>query len=153
MKASIKIPLGIFFFTFLLVSCKKDCDNQCVVKKDKLELSGQQEVPLNKSGASGKMAVTFDRCSNMLKFNVTWKDLTGAPVGAHIHGPASKGVNASVKVDLSALIPKTASGTFKHEVKVDGVALTEDNLMNGLYYINIHTAQYPGGEIRGQIEF
>jgi hypothetical protein len=36
---------------------------------------------------------------------------------------------------------------------VDGVAVREEDLLNGMYYINIHTATYPGGEIRGQIVF
>lgn len=36
---------------------------------------------------------------------------------------------------------------------VDGSAIKEDSLMAGMYYFNIHTAKYPGGEIRGQIEF
>lgn len=153
MKTSKTILFSSVVFSFILMACQKDCDNQCVVKKNNLEMSSNQEVPTNKSMASGKISITYDKCSNMLKYTITWKNLSGAPVGAHIHGPASRGVNASVKHDFAALIPKTPSGTFTNEVKVDGVAIVEESLLLGMYYINIHTAQYPGGEIRGQLEF
>ena len=45
------------------------------------------------------------------------------------------------------------SGTFTNSFMVDGVAVKEDSLLNGYYYMNFHTTTYPGGEIRGQIEF
>lgn len=153
MKTSKTILFSSIVFSFILMACQKDCANQCVVKKNNLEMSSNQEVPTNKSMASGKISITYDKCSNMLKYTITWKNLTGAPVAAHIHGPAPRGVNASVKHDFAALIPKTPSGTFTNEVKVDGVAIVEESLLLGMYYINIHTAQYPGGEIRGQLEF
>jgi hypothetical protein len=36
---------------------------------------------------------------------------------------------------------------------VDGVKIKETELLNGLYYFNIHNILHPAGEIRGQIEF
>lgn len=115
-------------------------------------MPANQEVPTNKSMATGKISITYDKCSNMLKYTIIWKNLMGAPVGAHIHGPASRG-DASIKHDFAVLITKTPSGTFTNEVKVYGVAMVEESLLQGMYYINIHTAQHPGGEIRGQLEF
>lgn len=144
--------LVILICTFIFFGCKKECKNPCLAEKEKLELSPNQEVPPGKSVASGRMSVSYDKCENLLKFTITWKNLTGNPVGAHIHGPAPRGVNASVKYDFSALIPKVTSGTFSNSVKVDGIAIVEESLLQGQYYINIHTAQNPGGEIRGQIE-
>lgn len=63
------------------------------------------------------------------------------------------GVNASVKYDFSAAIPKVTSGTFTDTVLLDNVALIKASLLQDMYYVNIHTATYPGGEIRGQIDF
>lgn len=150
--------LTVFLLSFLicialLSGCKKDCENPCVEEKKNLELSSNQEVPTNNSVATGEISIQYDKCENLLKFTVTWNNLTGAPTGAHIHGVAARGVNASVKYDFSALIPKTTSGTYTHSVKVDGIAIVEESLLQGMYYINIHTATYPGGEIRGQLEF
>jgi hypothetical protein len=130
--------------------CKKD-DN--IISKNGLELSTGQEVPPTTSKAYGTMNVSYDKSTRMLTYDITWASLTGIPTGSHIHGTAKRGVNAPIKHDFFALFPKTISGTFKNAVWVDGVAITEDSLLNGFYYLNIHTPTNPGGEIRGQIEF
>ena len=50
-------------------------------------------------------------------------------------------------------ISNTTCGTYTGTLLADGVVVKEDDLLNGVYYINIHTAAYPNGEIRGQIRF
>ena len=97
--------------------------------------------------------MSYNKKTKVLTYKVLWVDLTGNPVGSHIHGEAAKGVNASIKHDFTALIPKATSGTYKGAVVVDEVAIKQAGLLSGLYYVNIHTATFPGGEIRGQIEF
>jgi hypothetical protein len=80
----------------------------------------------------------------------------------HIHGVAPKGFNAGVIYNIitptnglatpnPTLYP--ATGKFSGTVLADGFVIKEQDLLNGLYYLNIHTAAYPGGEIRGQIVF
>lgn len=118
-----------------------------------LPLSAAQETTFNPSKATGTADVSYNKTNHMLTFTLTWNNLTGIPTGAHIHGTASRGNNAPVIYDFASLIPKTQSGTFTHTVIIDGQTLKESDLLNGLYYFNIHTAQNPGGEIRGQIEF
>lgn len=153
MKTSKRILLICFMCSFILFGCKKDCENRCVIKKEDLKMSGKQEVPMRETAAWGKITISYDKCDKLLKYTVTWKNLTGEIVGAHIHGPAPRGVNAPIKHGFTDLIPKTTSGTFTNAVKVDGVAIVEESLLQGLYYINIHTPKFPGGEIRGQLEF
>ena len=120
---------------------------------ENLPMSGLQEVPQRETLAKGWIDARYEKESKMLKFTVKWQDLTGIPVGSHIHGVAPKGVNAGIKYDFTALLPKEVFGTLTNSVVVDGVAIKEDSLLMGYYYINIHTPKFPGGEIRGQLEF
>ena len=124
-----------------------------VVSKMGIPLSPSQEVPANNSSASGTADIMYNKESHMLAYKVSWSGLTGAATMAHIHGMAPKGVNAGVKKDLSPVLAKSMSGSFSDSVMVDGSAIKEDSLLSGMYYFNVHTAKYPGGEIRGQIEF
>ena len=71
--------------------------------------------------------------------------LSGPATAAHFHGPAETGKNAGVAV----AIPNATSSP------VEGSATLTDaqaaDLIAGKYYVNIHTAANPGGEIRGQV--
>ncbi len=137
-----------------LSSCNKDCaEDKDVISKKGLALSGLQEVPPVMTPAMGKMDVSYDKKTRLLKYDISWSELTGNPVGSHIHGTARRGVNAPVKHDFTSAIPKVPTGIYSGSALVDGVAIKEDSLLAGFYYLNIHTAKYPGGEIRGQIEF
>ena len=49
--------------------------------------------------------------------------------------------------------PTGASGSFNGSLYVDGTVEKKHDLMAGKFYIDIHTAAYPAGEIRGQIMF
>lgn len=130
-----------------------DNSSNNVVSKQGISMSSKQEVPNNKSAATGTADVSYNKDNKMLTFTLNWTGLTNKPTMAHIHGTAAEGVNAGVKHDLSKSLPKTAAGNFSDSVKVDGVAIKEDSLLGGFYYFNIHTPKNPGGEIRGQIEF
>ena len=110
-------------------------------------------MPVKDTPAKGKMDITYNKKTKVLTYSLSWSGLTGNIIGSHIHGTAPRGVNAGIKHDFTALIPKTTSGTFSNSVVVDEVAIKEDSLLLGYYYINIHTPMNPGGEIRGQIEF
>lgn len=137
-----------------IVSCSKSDDtNDNIVSRKGIPLSGDQEVPVRTTTASGTLDVSYDKTTRMLSYTVNWNGLSTIPTGSHIHGSAARGVNAGIKHDFFSLIPKTQSGTFTNSFMVDGVAVKEDSLLNGFYYMNFHTTTYPGGEIRGQIEF
>ncbi|WP_420149079.1 CHRD domain-containing protein [Spirosoma sp.] len=135
-----------------LASCQ-DHSVPTIISKRGIPLSGDQEVPAKNVQGSGTADVSYDKTTHVLSYTLTWANLTGNATGAHIHGPAPRGVNAPIKHDFFSLITKTPSGTFANSTVVDGTSLTETNLLNGQYYFNVHTAMNPGGEIRGQIEF
>jgi CHRD domain-containing protein len=156
MKSKNYLVLAACIFFSSLTGCDKDDDddtNPNIITKSGLAVSGTQEVPVKTTAASGTLDINYDKITKTLSFTVNYTGLTGAPTGAHIHGPAARGTNAGIKYDFFSIFPKTQAGTFSNSVVVDGSKLKEDSLLAGFYYINIHTPTNPGGEIRGQIEF
>ena len=159
MKTFNKIIQATVLVSFLLSACSKENEpllqsaEEAVISKKGLLLEGSQEVPSKNTKACGTMDVSYNKTTKVLSYKITWHSLSGNPVGAHIHGESPRGFNAPVKHAFTELIPKTIAGTFTNTVVVDEVAIKEDDLLKGLYYVNIHTAANPGGEIRGQIEF
>ncbi len=146
--------LSVLIASLIFAGCKKDDDKgKHIISRDGLHVNGLQEVPVVITKAYGHMDVSYNKKTKMLYYKVTWSLLTGNPIGAHIHGEVPKGVNAPVKHPFTDLIPKVTSGSFSNSVLVDEVAIKEVGLLAGLYYLNIHTPMFPGGEIRGQIEF
>lgn len=113
--------------------------------KMKATLDGKAEVPPNTSAGKGTADLDFDPASKKLSWKLTYSGLSGPATAAHFHGPAEAGKNAGVAVP----IPNAASSP------VEGNATLTDaqaaDLMAGKYYINVHTAANPGGEIRGQV--
>jgi len=110
----------------------------------KVPLSGASEVPATTSKGSGSADVTFDTASKKLSWKLTYSDLTGPATMAHFHGPATASQNASPVVP----IPNIASGVEGSATLTDAQAA---DLMAGKYYVNVHTAANPAGEIRGQV--
>lgn len=109
-------------------------------------LSGSQEVPPATTPATGMAEVQLNSNTNTLSWKVTYSGLTGPATAGHLHGPAPAGQNAGVVVPFSAnLNAQPISG--QANLSPEQAAA----LANGLWYVNIHTAQFPGGEIRGQL--
>ncbi|MBA3811717.1 MAG: CHRD domain-containing protein [Caulobacteraceae bacterium] len=108
-------------------------------------LDGASETPPNTSKASGTADVTLDTESKMLSWTVTYADLSGPASAAHFHGPAAVGVAAGVTVPIPPPLKSPISGSASIN---DGQI---GDLRAGLWYVNVHTAQNPKGEIRGQV--
>lgn len=121
-----------------------------IISRKGFLLEGSQEVPAQTGEACGTMDISCNKTIKVLTYTINWHSLSGNPVGEHIHGEAPRGVNALVKHDFTALLPKTIKGTFTNSVLFDEVAINEADLLKGLYYVNIPTPLDPGGEIRGQ---
>ncbi len=114
-------------------------------EKLKATLDGKSEVPANTSSATGTADLDYDAASKKLSWTVTYSGLSGPATAAHFHGPAEAGKNAGVAVP----IPNAASSPVKGEATLTDAQAAD--LLGGKYYINIHTAANPGGEIRGQV--
>jgi hypothetical protein len=113
--------------------------------KLKADLKGATEVPAVDSKGTGSAAVTYDTAAKKLSWTVTYSGLSGPATAAHFHGPAEPGKNAGVAVPIpnQATSPVNGSATLTDAQAAD--------LLGGKYYVNIHTAANPGGEIRGQV--
>ena len=113
------------------------------------KMSGSHEVPPNTTKGLGVLSGTYNSMNKMLTYKVVWSGLTGPSTAAHFHGPAMPGQNAAVQVPLIGL-PAGADGLVSGRATL--TAAQETDLLAGKWYVNIHTAKYPGGEIRGQVQ-
>lgn len=113
--------------------------------KMKADLKGTAEVPPVNTKGSGAAEVTYDPAGKKVSWTVNYSGLSGPATAAHFHGPAEAGKNAGVAVPIpnQATVPVKGSATLTDAQAAD--------LLAGRYYINVHTAANPGGEIRGQV--
>jgi hypothetical protein len=111
------------------------------------ELSPDEESFTTESKATGHGDFTLDRDTLKLSWRVQFKDLGSAPTGAHIHGPQRPGNNSNPVFDLA---PSGLTSPLIGSVVLNDGQL--QNLLAGRYYVNIMTANYKEGELRGQIE-
>jgi hypothetical protein len=109
-------------------------------------LDGKSEVPPTKSTGYGDLLATLDTSTKSLSYTLTFGGLTGPATAAHFHGPAAPGANAGVAVAIGKAPTSPASG--KATLTAPQIA----DLEAGKWYVNVHTAANPGGEIRGQVK-
>jgi hypothetical protein len=116
-----------------------------------VNLEGTQEVPPNASPAIGVASLELDDVAGTLDVDLSYSGLTTAATNAHIHCCAPPGVVAPVVIPFipAGFVIGNTSGTFSHLFTLAPGQAAQ--IESGLSYINIHTAQFPGGEIRGQI--
>ncbi|WP_407180133.1 CHRD domain-containing protein [Bradyrhizobium sp. STM 3562] len=114
-------------------------------EKFKATLDGKSEVPPTTSTGTGTADIDYDPASKKLSWTLTYSGLTGPATAAHFHGPAEAGKNAGVAV----AIPNATSSPAKGSATLTDAQAAD--LEAGKYYVNVHTAANPGGEIRGQV--
>ena len=114
-------------------------------EKMKATLDGKAEVPPNTSAATGAADIDYDPATKKLTWKVTYTGLSGPATAGHFHGPAEAGKNAGVAVAIPNATSSPAEGSA---TLTDAQAA---DLTSGKYYVNVHTAANPGGEIRGQV--
>jgi Cu/Zn superoxide dismutase len=123
----------------------------------KTTLLPSNEVPPTTSNGSGTVTITVDSLKN-LTYTVTFTGLTSGLTASHIHAPGVAGTNAGVVLGLTTTaVAGTTSGTFGPTTVNLTTALTgtigADSLIklmtNGNAYVNVHTTNNAGGEIRG----
>jgi len=128
---------GIIIF---MMSCNDDDDTNVVFKAT---LNGASEVPANASTATGSATLTYNRDTKIFNIQVDFTGLT--PTMGHIH-KAAVGVSGGVVFPFTN--PVVSPVNYTSPV-LDSAKVAD--LFAGLYYVNLHTTAFGGGEIRGQL--
>ncbi len=112
-------------------------------------LSGPEVVPPSGSMGTGTGTVSVSADQTMITVTLSWSGLSGSATEAHIHGPAGPGMNAAVVFNMAGVPLSTAGSIPTQSFAIDSTQLSQ--FQGSLFYWDIHSAQLPGGEIRGQI--
>ena len=108
------------------------------------ELSWENEVPpASGTTATGSAYVTLNQGQEEICFSITTSGLSGPVLADHIH-MGEAGENGGVVVNLGGALSGCVSAD------ADTIKAIRHNPEG--YYINLHTALNPGGEVRGQLE-
>src|SRR6202012_2222590 len=126
-------------------TCALPISGPAFAEKMKATLDGKSENPPNTSAGKGEADIDYDAATKKLTWKLTYSGLSGPATAAHFHGPAEAGKNAGVAVAIpnATTSPNEGSATLTDAQAAD--------LEAGKYYVNVHTAANPGGEIRGQV--
>lgn len=114
-------------------------------------LSPTQEVPATSSTARGSAIMLYDLASNTFDLIVSIESMANLATASHLH-EAAAGVNGPVVTNLGGETVYTRTGA-NLQATFRGLTHGGDRiklLQSGAYF-NIHSAQFPGGEIRGQL--
>ena len=109
-------------------------------------LTAAKEVPKPVGSPKGTGSFTGTiNAKRVLSWRLTFKGLTSAPAGAHIHigKPGKAGPVAIVLCGTTCSSPKTGRAKL--------TAAQAKAIRTGGAYVNVHTTRNPSGEIRGQI--
>jgi hypothetical protein len=118
-----------------------------------IPLNTGQEVTVVNTGASGSFAYWID--GSELCYELSVRNLSLAPIGAHIH-PGPRGVAGPVAVPL--ITPPAATSMVSGCIVADDAGVMTTAELAAIvadpeaFYVNVHTSNYPAGEIRGQLK-
>jgi Cu/Zn superoxide dismutase len=112
-------------------------------------MSGAQEVPANKSKATGSATITVT--GRKLCYVIASKNLGEVPQAAHIHS-GKKGKAGGVYVTLFAKPKPLKNGKVSGCVTATAAQLKALAAKPSAYYVNAHTKKYASGALRGQLK-
>lgn len=120
-----------------------------------VSLNGSEEVPQpgDPNGKGSGTVSLYPSTDNPTGNNVCYElklQAIGTPAAAHIH-EAPDGVAGDVVVILDIASAERKGNRLSNCVTVDQEIVDEILAGPGEYYVNVHTAAFPGGAIRGQL--
>jgi hypothetical protein len=145
------------------------------------ELTGYQEVPAISTEGNATFEARIDRNAQEISYRLTYADLEADVTQAHIHF-AQRAVNGAIVAFLCSNLASpppgtpacpgpregTVEGTIEPEDVLDTTGATPppggqgieagafdelvDAIKAGVTYANVHSTQWPAGEVRGQLD-
>ncbi|MBC7909016.1 MAG: CHRD domain-containing protein [Pyrinomonadaceae bacterium] len=112
-------------------------------------LSPAQEVPSTPTTGKGVCTVTLNAAETSINVTLSYSGLSSAANGGHIHGAAPVGANAGIQIGFAGIGGTSANITITNQPITPAQV---QMLRSGLLYVNIHTGNFSGGEIRGQLK-
>ena len=111
-------------------------------------LEGENEVPVTGDlDGTGTATLTLNRGTGEVCWSISVSDITLPALAAHIH-EAPVGVPGDIVVTLS---PPAADGTSSGCTTEDRALVKEIAKNPEGFYVNVHTTDFPGGAVRGQL--
>jgi hypothetical protein len=169
--AGVGVLAAITLITTAATASDRDSGNRSDVRE---QLSGYEEDPLTVSTAgTGEFRAKINRSEQTIEYTLSYADLGSTVQQAHIHfgGRAQSGGisvflctnlnNGPAGTQLCPAAPATISGTI---TPADVIGPANQGITAGEFaellaavraettYVNVHSVNFPGGEIRGQIE-
>jgi hypothetical protein len=142
MKKMKTVLILVLLSVSTILACKKDKKTSDTIYNYDVALSGTNEVPANASTATGRFVGSYTKSTKVLSFTLSYSGL--APTDWHIHkgDPTTSG---PVEIGLNPVVPSPLTKS------VTLTSAQETDLLSGNYYVNIHSLDFPGGEIRAQL--
>lgn len=135
-----KIALAVVGLTVALAGTMSVA--QAEMMKFNADMTAGEETPATDSKGMGTAEVTVDTDAKKVSWTVKVDGLTGDATAAHIHGPAAVGEKAGPEIDMSKAIMEGSADITDAQLA---------DIKAGKTYVNVHTAKFPDGEIRGQL--
>ena len=113
------------------------------------------EVPPVSGEGTGLASVTISDDGTSIDYEVSYQDLTGPVMAAHIHYGSATEAGGVILPLAHGASPFSGTLTEADFTPLDGGPQTFAEglaaIRDGMTYVNLHTAANQGGEIRGQL--
>jgi hypothetical protein len=111
-------------------------------------MDGRQQLQGNPS-ATGSARLTFDPTAGSLSYSISVQGIGGQPTQTHLHpgGPTDDGLGV-----LANLESPTDNGTINGTTTFGRLAMLQIREHPERFYVQVHSANYFTGAIRGQLQ-
>ena len=167
------MKLALTMCALAAVATAAVADDRHNITRYATNLETYQEVPALSTPASGRFRAVLNERDQTIEYELSYTGLSSAVAQAHIHF-GQRGVNGGIMVFLctnagngpagtqacpgptqgsisGTLAPADVIGPAGQGIAAGEFAELVAALRRGVAYANVHTANFPAGEIRGQV--